>query len=364
MLVQEGAGPSFGTDWILSGAVFALVVVGVLLMLARGQSFSEFRLGLAVGVRGLVGKELRSRSRGWRPAVLLTAYLLVLSAGVAGFPALIERAGGVVSVAVGPQLFATLATVSVLLLAFITPALTVGAISGERERRTLDLLLVTRASALGLVSGKLLGSLFYVFFLMVASLPAFAMVYLFGGVPPFYLGMVLAVAAVTAVSYAALGLLLSALLRRTIVASVIAYLLVLALVFGLPFLAAVMSVAAQVQRSGQMVASPPPAYICASPLTSLSSVLPSGGGGDVQLASVMRMVLTGGGYGTVSAQSSYASISTAVYITGAKPVTGEVETVTTWAPWVYHFLLSAAATLLCVLATALLVSPLKPWKTK
>src|SRR6185295_9683946 len=118
------------------------------------------------------------------------SYLLLLSGGVLGFLYLVRLGMGVIPPTLGSQLFSSLALGAVLLLAFITPALTAGAVSGERERRTLDLLLVTRASPLGLVLGKLAGSLLYVLFLLLAALPAFALVYLYGGVPPRYLAMV------------------------------------------------------------------------------------------------------------------------------------------------------------------------------
>ena len=338
----------------------------------------EHGAGLALGVRGLVAKEMRSRSRGWRPMWLLTFYLAALTVVVAGFPALLGGIGGTISPTMGTQIFAVLAIGSVLLLAFITPALTVGAVSGERERRTLDLLLITRTSALGLVSGKLLGSLVYVLYLLVASLPAFALVYLFGGVPLFHLGMVLAVAAVTAVTHAALGLLLSALLRRTSLASVVAYLLVLFLVFGLPFVAVASSVAnpavpmAKVPTDTSQ-ANLPPVYLYASPLVSVASVLPLPGGPyGIPLIGSLLAVGSVARYSSSYAYSSYAYSSaitsqsvgmmqTIIY-TGSNPLTGEPQTLTTWAPWVYHFAFSAVLAILCLLGAALATAPIKPWQ--
>jgi ABC-type transport system involved in multi-copper enzyme maturation permease subunit len=357
--------------WIgILGGVLLLLCAGLYLG-ARGQKPAELAAGVLLGVRGLLAKEFRSRSRGWRPVWLLTGYLAALTLAVAGFLALAVRASGVIVPVLGTWLFSTLAVGSVLLLAFITPALTAGAISGERERRTLDLLLVTRASALGLVSGKLLGALFYILFLLFASLPAFTVVYLFGGVPLRYLAMTLAVAAVTALAHAALGLLCSALLKRTVVASVVAYLLVFVLVLGIPFVAAV-STAASVGRQGQP-AGPPPAYVYASPLTSLASVLPGGasGAGVPLLGDLMRVALVSGMVPlatTYTAQGGYVvarpsvAMAQSVYVVGRYPPTGQPQTVTTWAPWVYHFLFSAVLTLICMLAAALLVAPVKPWQ--
>lgn len=350
--------------WI--GGMVALVAlsIAVLYMVTGGRVLAEFRAGLLLGMKGLLSKEMRSRSRGWRPVGLLTGYLGILTAGVAGFLVLMERAGGVISPAIGMQLFSALALGSVLMLAFITPTLTVGAISGERERRTLDLLLVTRASALGLVIGKLLGSLLYILFLLVASLPVFTLVYLFGGIPLVNLGMVLAVAIVTAVTYASIGLLFSALLKRTIVASVITYLIVMVLVFGLPFISTAATITSQIYRGGTPAVGAPPVYLYASPLASLTSVLPGNSmGGGLQIGSIVSMLIFGmrSGFGPGLAAPT-SSIATAVYITGSNPATSQAETVTTWAPWVYYFMLSITTVLICILLSTLAVTPLKSWK--
>lgn len=297
--------------------------------------------------------------------LLLTGYLGLLTLAVVGFLGLVGAVGGTVSPMVGTQLFSALGTGAVLLLTFITPALTAGTVSGERERRTLDLLLVTRASPFGLAAGKLTGSLSYVLFLLVASLPVFALVYLFGGVPAIYLIMVLAVAAVTALANASLGLLLSALLRRTIVASVIAYLLVLLLVFGLPFVSAVAMVARQQTGQGGPPGVPP-AYLYASPLVSVSSVLPAGssGMGVPLIGDLMRALTTGGAYGYGAPSQPSPDITRAVYVVAVDQNTGQPRMVTQLAPWVYHFAFSGLLAAFCLGFTALLLAPVKPWRRR
>lgn len=354
-----------------------------------------FAQSFAWGLRALVAKELRLRSRGWRSVTMLTTYLLVLAAGFAGFLALAGRSALGSSPWLGLQLFSTLALGAVLLLAFIPASLTAGAISGERERRTLDLMLVTRASTLGLVAGKLAGSVLYVLFLLVASLPAFALVYLFGGVPPVYIMLVLAVGGATAVVHASVGLVLSALLRRTVVASVAAYLVVIALAFGLPLAgtlgpaggsdteearaAGAMSVigfagsvgwTAYASGPGEVLArpdGPPPAYTYASPLVALSSVLPT--------ARLGTGIGWGGGVGRMSFGVSWVDVALRLVVGGRQPVgspdekllravyleqdrtTGELGTREVWAPWVYYVAGSLAVAPLAVLLAAAVVTP-------
>jgi ABC-type transport system involved in multi-copper enzyme maturation permease subunit len=341
-------------------AVCALILL-LLIVATRGQSWPSFWSGIALALRGLLGKELRARSRGWRPALLLTSYLLGLGGAVVGFLYLVGQAAGTVPPTIGTQLFSALAVGAVLLLAFIAPALTAGAISGERERRTLDLLLVTRASPLGLVVGKLIASLVYALFLLVAALPAFALVYLYGGVPPRYLAMVMLVAIVTAVGHAALGLLLSAVFKRTLVALVLSYVVVLTLVVGLPFAAVVLGLARQMtpqSRSGPPGFGAPPAFLYASPLLSLGSVLPGGSGDSDLIGSALQSVL----YRGAGPQPADLSFARRVYVVGFDPATGRPQTAAGWAPWVFHLLLDGAFAAVGVLVGAVALMPVKPWQ--
>ncbi|MFM9057568.1 MAG: ABC transporter permease [Planctomycetaceae bacterium] len=56
------------------------------------------------------------------------------------------------------------------------------AVAVEKDRRTLELLLVSRIGAVQLVAGKLAGSLLRVLVVLASTVPAFALVALFGGV--------------------------------------------------------------------------------------------------------------------------------------------------------------------------------------
>ena len=322
---------------------------------------AELGAGFVLGLRGLVAKEVRTRSRGWRGMWLLTVYLGLLAAAVCGLLALVVQASGTVPPQLGVALFYALAIGAVLLLAFITPALTAGAISGERERRTLELLLVTRASALGLAAGKLAGSLLYVVFLLVASLPAFTLVYLFGGVRLRYVAMVVAVALVTALAHAALGLLLSATIKRTGVATALAYVLVVVAVIGVPIGA---TAAATVRWTQDRGVGPPPLLAYVSPLPSLLSVLPGGNAGD----SVPRVGLPALGIGArvplAAPGPGPLPFTQSVYAVGAEQDPSRAELVVTWAPWVYHFVLSGAFVAGALVLAALAITPLKPWRRR
>ena len=106
---------------------------------------------------------------------------------------------------------------------FIVPGLTGAAIAGERDRQTLDLLLSTQVSTLWIVLGKILASLSYVFLLMVASLPLFSLVFLFGGVSPSQVALAFVISLVSALTLGTIGVFLSVLIRRGPTATVLTY---------------------------------------------------------------------------------------------------------------------------------------------
>ncbi len=183
--------------------------------------------------------------RGPRSFVALTFYLTLL----AGFTVMIyllqEQSaasqmafgGGNPYVAgqVGQAVFTTLLLLQVLLVVFLAPAATTGAISLEREKQTLDLLTATPVSTLGIVLGKLASSLAFVVVLILASIPLTAVVFVFGGVAPEDIVRGYVVLLVTAVGFGSLGIFFSSITRRTQSATFLTYLAVLALTVGTAF---------------------------------------------------------------------------------------------------------------------------------
>lgn len=200
---------------------------------------------VGAGIAAVGTKELRGRMRGPRSFIALTFYLALL----AGFTVMIyllqEQSaasqmafgGGNPYVAgqVGQAVFTTLLFLQVLLVVFLAPAATTGAISLEREKQTLDLLTATPVSTLGIVLGKLAASLAFVIVLILASIPLTAVVFVFGGVAPEDIVRGYAVLLVTAVGFGSLGIFFSSITRRTQSATFLTYLAVLALTVGTAF---------------------------------------------------------------------------------------------------------------------------------
>ena len=175
----------------------------------------------------LIIKDGVSRMRTWRAPLVLTLYLGLLGTfGYAIFilQVLLMTSNGQVGAAqVGATVFIVLAFIQISLIGLFAPALAAGAISGERERQTLDVLLVSRVSAVGIVWGKLVASVAFMLLLILAALPLFAAVFLFGGIDAEQFLITQLLTVTTAVSLGAVSLLLSAAFRRTLPSMVASY---------------------------------------------------------------------------------------------------------------------------------------------
>src|SRR5690242_1243784 len=125
-----------------------------------------------------MSKDLRLRMRGWRWAGVVTLYVAILAAVALAF--LLQRYNPTAdqpSIA-GIRLLQSLALFQLFLLLFVTPASVAGAISGERQKRTWDLLLVSQVPPREIVWGKLLAGIAFNLVLVCASLPFFSLVFL------------------------------------------------------------------------------------------------------------------------------------------------------------------------------------------
>jgi ABC-type transport system involved in multi-copper enzyme maturation permease subunit len=212
---------------------------------SRPHPLRALRLGFS-GVAAVGVKELRGRMRGRRAFVILTLYLLFLAGFAWAWQLIAQRTyensgslnGGSAAFAsalIGQEIFGALLLVETLLVVFLAPAFTAGAISMEREKQTLDMLTATPISSLAIVIGKLFSALTYVFILIVASIPLTAMVFVFGGVGPDEVVRGYVILLVSAIGLGSLGLFISAVMQRTQAATVVTFFGVLALTMGTIF---------------------------------------------------------------------------------------------------------------------------------
>jgi ABC-type transport system involved in multi-copper enzyme maturation permease subunit len=190
----------------------------------------------------VLARELRGRIRGNRALIILVIYLsitaavtLLVYAAAAG-----SFAGGVndpeAGRGIGKAIFITVMTASLIQVCVITPSLTAGAISGEKERQTYDLLLTTLLSPLQIALGKLASALAFAMLLIMAALPLAGLAFLFGGVSGAELLIGIAGLVVTAICYATVGLSWSSVMRTTLAATVMAQGTVILVLLIIPFL--------------------------------------------------------------------------------------------------------------------------------
>lgn len=216
-------------------------------------------------------REARTRMRGFRPYLILTVFLLllILSAfGIYQYMVFQARTGMVVlSSHIGQALFKGLAFTEMLFIVLVAPILTSGAISSERERLTYDMLLATPLKPGQLLAGKLIGALSYLLLLIVASIPVFSTVLIFGGIEVRTLIWVVLLLGSAALFFGTIGLFCSSLFGRTTPATIASYTLALILC-GVPLLVA----SIWPQFSNPMGQSPPPWLLYLNPFSAIVAV--------------------------------------------------------------------------------------------
>ncbi len=121
------------------------------------------------------------------------------------------------------DLYLFVATLEFVLILLITPALTAGAISGERERQTLDLMMTTRLKPGQLVRGKLMSSFSTVLLLMISSFPVLSLVFIYGGVTLWDVVQLLLSYGLAAWLVGCIGIFCSCVCQKSTIATVAAY---------------------------------------------------------------------------------------------------------------------------------------------
>ncbi len=218
---------------------FAPAVLAVAPLLAAGiLALGDWR---AYRINPVMLKELRGRMRGARGFAIITVFLTLM-----GFFTLllyllqIPQGGVVVTGELGRELFIGVLFIELMLIIFIVPALTAGAITNERERKTYDLLQTTLITKATFVVGKLQSALGYIVLLLLSAVPLQSIAFLFGGVSEAELLLALLVLLVSAITLGAFGMFFSSITERTLAATVRSYTVAIGITVALPLAAAVL----------------------------------------------------------------------------------------------------------------------------
>jgi hypothetical protein len=222
-----------------------------------------------------------------------------------------------------------------LVVCFITPAVTAGTVSSEHEKQTYEMLLATPMRPASILWGKLISALSYVFLLIFAAIPMASLVFIFGGVAPRDMIKALIILVAVTVTLGVVGVFMSTLWGRTGRATVISYLVVLALLVGPAFIYVLVGVIRQ--------AEPPRWILVPNPVSALFSALTPAatGSGSAGLLWGMGMAL-GGNIGVLSGSGGQGGLPRPLYH--------------------YTLPLYAALTLVLYLLATRLVQPTRRWR--
>jgi ABC-type transport system involved in multi-copper enzyme maturation permease subunit len=325
----------------------------------------------------IVAKEYRSRMRTWRSPLTITIHVLILGAvGWAVFAVIagtmVNAGGGLSPGSMGITIFTFLVLFQVALLAFITPALTAGAISGERERQTIDLLFVTPLAPFSIIWGKLLASMSFVVLLLILSVPIFSLVFLFGGIELDQVFAAFALTGVTAMTLGFLGVAFSTIFKRTLAATVASYGAAFVLLVGSPAFGLVFPT----EYGASTTTLPaPPALSLISPVVPLAvlaynSPLPGYGvRPDATMQQQVNKGLSGGGYCAPVANGGVVCTSNASPFVNGQPAKSGAGALPSglfanWQYWqasiVMQLVISAAA----LAISALLLPPIRRFRIR
>jgi len=243
----------------------------------------------------VIVKDGLSRVRSWRAPAAMGLYLGLLGLfAYLAFAVQVGTAGSQLGFAqIGRNVFTVLAVVQLALVCLFAPAVAAGAISGESERQTLDVLLVSSMTPFAIVWGKLVTSVAYILLLISVAVPLFATVFLFGGIDlgQFMVTQVLTVT--TALAVGAVSLFFSTFMRRTLLATVVAYGLTFAGTVGTLVIGALLTALEAVQRSGPSVPRSPAPHplLLANPIFAMVTVLQTIPMGSVTLGKVLPLLV-------------------------------------------------------------------------
>ncbi len=179
----------------------------------------------------IIIKDVRSRMRGMRAFLTLTGILLLFALFSYAIFRLVQLAGyysyGVsMSAMIGQSLFSGLVIMMLLLIFAITPGVTAGAISSEKQTQTYEMLLATPLHPARILWGKLFSALSYVFLLLFAAVPFASLVFIFGGVTLRDMLKAALMLAVIAILIGVVGIFMSAIINRTGWATILTYVFV------------------------------------------------------------------------------------------------------------------------------------------
>ncbi len=174
-------------------------------------------------------RELLVNLRSNRAFILLFVYVIFLSAVVYFYWPSGEEGARQVGSGTARRLFELFFLGQFFLVALVAPTFAAGTITGEKERRTYEMLLASPLQPSTILVGKLLSSLSYLILLIFSSLPLMILCFLLGGIMLSEITRAYLVLMLAAGTFGLLSVACSSFFRRTSSALVVSYLVILPL---------------------------------------------------------------------------------------------------------------------------------------
>jgi ABC-type transport system involved in multi-copper enzyme maturation permease subunit len=174
-------------------------------------------------------RELLVNLRATRSFVLLFIYVLFLGVVVYFYWPAGEGASLQVGSGVARRLFDLIFLGQFCLVALLAPTFAAGSITGEKERKTYEMLLASPLKPSQILVGKLLSSLSYLVLLILSSLPMMILCFLLGGILLSEIARSYVLLVLAAGTFGLMSVACSSFFRRTSSALVVSYLVILPL---------------------------------------------------------------------------------------------------------------------------------------
>ena len=174
----------------------------------------------------VLSRELLVNLRNPRAFILLFVYVTFLGVMVYfAWPADNSQVGA----GAAQRLFDLFFLGQFFLVALVAPTFAAGSITGEKERKTYEMLLASPLRPANIIIGKLLSSLTYLVVLILASLPLIMLCFLLGGILLSEIVRAYLILVLAAGTFGLLSLACSSYFGRTSSALVVSYLVILPL---------------------------------------------------------------------------------------------------------------------------------------
>ncbi len=177
-------------------------------------------------INPVLRREAKTTLRNWKIFYAVAGYILIVTAVAA--ISIWQLMYNSYNPSFDPRemvnIYIGLTILQLFLVLLVTPAFTAGSISGERERQTLDLLLVTKMRPFSIVVGKFLSGLSIVILMVVATMPVFALIMYFGGTNIQYIIATTGYMILICGAFGSIAIFFSTVFKKTVTSMVFTYL--------------------------------------------------------------------------------------------------------------------------------------------